>query len=107
MIFIVENDGPGRTSIAQSGEHGGHHIDLQLSVLVAILGFFLQGDDAPLQRIQIGQHQFGFDGFRIANRVDGAFHMRDIAVFKATQHMDDGVGFTDVGQELVAQPLAP
>ena len=32
--------------------------------------------------------------------------MHDIAVVKAAEHVQDGVGLTDVGQELVAQALA-
>ena len=32
--------------------------------------------------------------------------MDDIGVFKTAHHVDDGVGFADVRQELVAQPFA-
>ena len=33
--------------------------------------------------------------------------MDDVLVVKTAHHMDDGVGLPDVGQELVAQALAP
>ena len=32
--------------------------------------------------------------------------MGDVAVLEAAQHMDDGVDLADIGEELVAQPLA-
>jgi hypothetical protein len=33
-------------------------------------------------------------------------HMGDVVILEAAQHMGDGVAFADVGQELVAEPLA-
>ena len=106
IFRAVELDRAGGLAVTQSGQNGGHHFDLRLGILVAALGFLFQGDDALFQRVQIGQHQFGFDGVGVAHRVHIAFHMGDVAVFKAAQHMDDGVGFADIGQELVAQALA-
>ena len=32
--------------------------------------------------------------------------MGDIAVFEAAQDIDDGIDFADVGEELIAKPLA-
>jgi hypothetical protein len=35
-----------------------------------------------------------------------AGHVDHVVVFKAAHHVDDGVGFADVGQKLVAQAFA-
>ena len=47
--------------------------------------------------------QFGINNLLVADRVYAAVHMDDIAVVKATQYVQDGVGLADVGQELVAE----
>ncbi len=70
-------------------------------------GHFLHLLDAVFHRFQVFDLEFGIDDFLVADGVYGAVHMDDIVVVKAAEHMQDGVGFTDVGQELVAQPLAP
>jgi hypothetical protein len=58
------------------------------------------------QAVEIGQHQLGLDRLGVAHRIDAAFDMGDVAVLEAAQHMDDGVDLADIGEELVAQPLA-
>ncbi len=58
-------------------------------------------------RFQIGQHQFGLDRFCVRDRVDPAVDMGDIIIFEAAQDMSDGIDLADVGQELVAEALAP
>ena len=74
--------------------------------LVAAASAFLRLDQPPLQAVQVGQHKLGFHDFDVAQRVDRAFHMGDVAVLETAQHVDDGVHFADVGEELVAQTLA-
>ena len=55
---------------------------------------------------QIGQGQLQIDHLHIAQRIHRPRDVDDVVVFKATHHMDDGVNFPDVGQELVSQPFA-
>jgi len=44
--------------------------------------------------------------FLIPHRINAAVHVNHIAVIKATQHMQNGVGFPDVGEKLVSKPLS-
>jgi hypothetical protein len=37
--------------------------------------------------------------------IDATGHMHHVVVFEAAHDTDDGIGFTDVGEELVAQPF--
>jgi hypothetical protein len=43
------------------------------------------------------------DDFDVALRVDAVGNVDHVLVFEAAHHVGDGVGFADVGQELVAQ----
>ena len=58
-----------------------------------------------LQAFQIGQHQLCFDRFCVADRIDRAVNMGYLTL-EAAQHVDDGVDLANIGQKLVAQPLA-
>lgn len=62
--------------------------------------------DAALDAFEVGKHQLGFDGLRVGNGIDAAFDMGDVVVLEAAQHVDDGVNFADIGEELVAQAFA-
>ena len=70
------------------------------------LAFFSSADDALLEAVEVGQHQLGLDGLDVGDRIDLALDMGDVAVLEAAHHMGDGVAFADVGEELVAEPLA-
>jgi hypothetical protein len=72
----------------------------------ADLGALLQSGDALFQAFQVGQHQFHLDDLEIAERVDAALDVDDVAVLEAAGHEGHGVAVADVGQELVAQALA-
>lgn len=67
------------------------------------LGVALQG---LFDRTQVSEGQFGVDDFDIGDGVDLARHVHDVLVFKAAHDVRDGVGFADVGEELVAQAFA-
>ena len=54
---------------------------------------------------EIGQHQLGLDGLDVADRVDFAVDMGDVAIDETAHDMGDGVAFADIGQELVAEAL--
>ena len=40
-----------------------------------------------------------------AQRIDRAFNVCDIAIFKTTQNVNDGIDLANVREELVAQPF--
>src|SRR5690606_16388554 len=58
-----------------------------------------------LDRIQVGQGQFGVDGLDVRDRVHLSGDVDDVAVLEAAHHVADRVDLADVRQELVAQPL--
>jgi hypothetical protein len=66
----------------------------------------LQRFDAPLQAVEIGEHQLGLDGLDVFDRRDPALDVNDVAAGKAAHDVDDGIDFADVGEELVAQTFA-
>ena len=61
--------------------------------------------DAPLHQLQVGKNQLQLDGFNIPPGAHRAFHVDDIIIGEAPHHMDNGVGFPDMGEELVPQAL--
>ena len=62
--------------------------------------------DTAFQHFQIGEDQLQIDGLYITERIDASIYVNDIAVLKASYHMDDGVHFPNIGKELVAKPLS-
>ncbi len=74
--------------------------------LVAALGDTGQTLDAALDAVEIGQGQLDVDGLDVGGRVDVVGDVDDVVILEATHHVRDGVGLTDVGQELVAQTFA-
>ena len=74
----------------------------RLVALEELAGFVI----AALRNLEIAEDQFEVDGFDVAQGIDRALHMHDIAGIEAADHMDDGVDLADMRQELVAQALA-
>ena len=70
-----------------------------LGLLVAALGLFFERDDALFEAFEIGQHQLGLDRLDVADRIDVAFDMGDVAILEAAHDMGDGVAFADIGRE--------
>ncbi|MNC24859.1 hypothetical protein D3C75_729290 [compost metagenome] len=56
-----------------------------------------------LAGVQVRQGQLGIDDFDIVSRIHFIVDVDDVVVLKATHHVADSFGFTDVGQELVTQ----
>ena len=73
---------------------------------VAALGVFGEFLDALLDVFQIGDSEFGGDGFDVANGIDGTGNVMDVFVFETADDLDDGIDFADVAEELVAQAFA-
>ena len=75
-------------------------------VLIARTCFLAIPGDRPFNNRQISERQFGHDGFNVGNRVNAARHMDYVFIVKTSNHVDDGIGFPDVSQELVPQTFA-
>ena len=79
---------------------------LDLRLLVALLRFLDEVGHAPLETVEIGEHQLGLDRLGIGDRIDPAFDVGHVAAFEAAQDMDDRIDLADVGEELVAEAFA-
>ena len=62
--------------------------------------------EPALGLLEVGEDQLGLDRLDVGQRVDAALGVDDVLVAVRADDMDDCVGLADVGQELVAQPLA-
>ena len=104
-VVLVTGKGPGQIAPVQMLLQCGEHVHLMLELLVALQGF--RGLLHPaLDHLQIRHHQLHVDDVDVPPGVRAALHVNDVLVVKAADHVDDGVGLPDVGQELVAQALA-
>ena len=70
------------------------------------LRLFLHLLNAAFNGFQVLQLKFRINDFLVAHRVHTAVHMRHVLIVEAAQHVQNGIRFTNVGQELVAQPFA-
>ena len=106
-FFVIARLGQARRlAIAQQFQRLPQHGSGGLRLLVALRALLQQIGHALFQAFQIGQHQFRLDRLGVGDRVDLALDMGDVVILETAQHMDDGVGFADIGQELVDQPFA-
>ena len=94
LAFVQELD-----HLLHDRQLGGRFLVLGGGALAGLL-------DAAFQAFKVGEHQLCLDRIGIADRVDLAFDMGDVVVFEAAQHVDHGIDFADIGQELVAQTFA-
>jgi hypothetical protein len=77
-----------------------------LGFLVAGAGLLALAIERALDGGEVGQRQFGEDRFDVGQRIDAPRDMDDVVVLEAADDADDGIGFADIGQELVAQAFA-
>ena len=96
---------PGGQALLQDGFDFIQNIQFLLEALVSlqVLCGLL---DPAVDQLDVGNDQLQVDGLDVLQRPDLSVHMHHVLVFKAPHHVDDGVHFPDVGQELVSQTLA-
>ncbi|OIQ81649.1 hypothetical protein GALL_365730 [mine drainage metagenome] len=82
------------------------HLDGLERLLVAGAALLVQAVDGLLHGAEVGQAQLGLDDADVGQRVDMAGDVDHVLVLEAAHDVDDGVGFADVGEELVAQAFA-
>ena len=84
------------------------HLHLMKELLVA-LGGLLGFVNTALDHVQIRHDQLHIDGLNIPHGIYGhvgagvRHHVHNVFIVKATDHMDDGIGLANIGQELVAK----
>ena len=106
LLLRLHLDEPRRLALAQQGKRAVDEVEGELRLLVAALRLLFERVAAALQAVEIGEHQLGLDRLDVGDRIDAALHMGDVAVLETAHHMGDGVDLADVGEELVAEPLA-
>ena len=74
--------------------------------LVAGAGLAHDAGVAALGLLEVGVDQLGLDRLDVARRIDVALGVDDVRVVVRADDVQDRVGLADVGQELVAEPLA-
>ena len=75
-------------------------------VAVATAGLAHDPLEPALGLLEVGEHQLGLDRLDVGDRIDAAVGMDDPRVLVRPHDVHDRVGLADVGQELVAEPLA-
>ncbi len=74
-----------------------------LVATLGVAGHFLQ---LLFAAVEVGKDQFEVDDLDVALGIDAVGNVNHVLVFEAAHHVGDGVGFADVGEELVAQAFA-
>ena len=74
--------------------------------LVERLGLLRHPLEPALGLFEVGEQQLGLDRLDVRERIDAAVGVHDARVVVHAHHVQDRVGLADVGEELVAEPLA-
>ena len=61
--------------------------------------------ETTIEEIEVGEDELEVDGLDITNRIYGTIHMHDVVIIEAANDVHDGIGLTDVRQELVTEAL--
>ena len=75
-------------------------------LFVTTFGGTLSLGECGFKGLHVGQHQFDFNHLDIGEWIDLAGDMDDIGILKAADHLEDGIDFADVAEELVAKAFA-
>ena len=105
-LIVSELHGTGRVAFVQGGQYLVQYRQQALGILVLALGGLGGAQVGFFYRVQVGQGQLGVDHGDIVQRGYLAGYVDHVFIVEAAHHVSDGVGFTDVGQEFVAQPFA-
>ena len=106
FLVVCAIEDVGRFVLVEVGNEFFQDGEFGLGVFVAGLGELLGLAEAFLDGVEVGEDELGDDNLDVADGIDGAHGVDDVRVFEAAHDVDDGVGFTDVGEELVAEAFA-
>ncbi len=73
---------------------------------IAAARLFCDPLDATFGLLEVREHELGLDRFDVCDRVDPALGMDHVLIAVHAHDVHDRVGLADVGEELVAEPLA-
>mgnify|MGYP001377253430 CR=1 FL=1 len=110
LLGIVDLDGAGRLAAFERGLELLEHLVAGHLLGLAALGGSLGLGERALDGLEVGEHQFRGDDLDVADGIDGARDVDDVLAAggfgEAADDLQNGVHLADVGEELVAQPLA-
>ena len=82
------------------------HVKVVFGSLIAHLGGLFHLLDFTVDLLQILDLQLKLHDLDVAHGVNGAFHVGEVLVVEAAQHMDECVALAHVGEEAVADAFA-
>ena len=103
VVIQLRFKGEGRIALIQVGQQLGDEGHLRLGFLVSAAGLALPGGKPFVHGGDVRQNELRIDDFNVAQGVHGTKLVDDVVIVKAAHHLHDGVHFTDIRQELVAQ----
>ena len=106
LFFGGELEGDDGFAGIQMGFELGENGVLGHALLVAALHVLGHAGAAFLDAVEVGEGEFGGDGFDVAHGVHVAGHVMDVRIFKAADDLDDGIHFANVGEEFIAETFA-
>ena len=102
-LFVGEVGGAGRLAGVEGGEELLHRAGFGLDLVVAgVFGQFFDLGVTFFHGIEVGQQKLGVDDVDVMQRIDAACNVDDLGVVEAADDMADGVGGTDVAEELIS-----
>ena len=103
LLLRFERDRPGTLSLFESILIFTKHLVSDLRLLVATcLRLLLHLGNTAVHRLQVFDLQLQVDNLLVAYRINRSIHVNNIIIVEATQHMQDRVRLTNIGQELVS-----
>src|SRR5690606_13690043 len=105
-LLFLELDHARGTAFVENRLQLREHGEARLRVLVAALGNLLGALDVALDGFEVRERELGVDDLDVGERIHLARDVHDVVVHEATHDLHDGIGFTDVRKELVAEALA-
>ena len=108
LLFLlrVEFHGACVLSLLQGCLISLEHTHFHLGVFVSCLCHLLLLAQSRLYGLQVFELQLGVDYLLVAHGVYRSVHVCDVVVVETAQHVDDGVGLTDVSEEFVSESFA-
>ncbi len=106
-LLLGGDDGARRASRGQHVANRFQHALLELCLRISRLRGPRCPVQPPLDRGEIGQPELDVDHFAVAYGVGRSHDVLNVGVVERPDHVDDCIHLADVGQKLVAEPLAP
>ncbi len=104
--FEIGEHGADGDAFLQVADDGFDDGDEDEGIFVASAGQLAELVDAFFGGFEVSEDEFGVDGVDVAEGIDTAFNVGNVAALEAADDVEDGVDFADMGEELVAEAFA-